>query len=100
MSGTRRVPLARLPTAQITPRAVELFEAMGRLRFTCPPPSPSRSLCGGCQRWYDLHDELHRELGAKPWQWPVVARQSSGRAGSTAWDEDIAGRIALLQGGR
>src|SRR6266478_5324957 len=97
MSGTRRVPLARRPAVQITPRAVELFVAMGKLRCTCPPPDPKRSPCPGCERWYDLHDELHGELACKPWEWPCVARHSPKRAGSPAWNDDIAARMAMLK---
>jgi hypothetical protein len=104
MSGTRRVPLGRRPAVQITPRAVELFVAMGPLRCTCPSPKPpTQSTCPGCEHWYDLHDELHRELGAKPWEWPYVARQGPKRAGSPTWNEDIAARMAMLDmaaGGR
>jgi hypothetical protein len=62
MSGTRRVPLARRPAVQVSPRAIDLYAAMGRLHCTCPPPSPSRELCPGCHRWYDLHADLHSEL--------------------------------------
>jgi hypothetical protein len=97
MSGTRRVPLARRPAVQITPRAVELFVAMGKLRCTCAPPSPSRTLCAGCQHWYDLHAELNAELGCKPWEWPCVARQSPKRAGSPTMNETIAATMMLLQ---
>jgi hypothetical protein len=96
MSGTRRTPLARRTAVQITPRAVELFVAMGKLRCTCAPPSPKRSPCPGCQRWYDLHTELHSELAARPWQWPCVARQGPKRAGSPAWNETFAATMALL----
>jgi hypothetical protein len=98
MSGTRRTPLARRPAVQITPRAVVLFVAMGKLRCTClpPPRPPTRSPCAGCARWYDLHAELHVELHCKPWEWPCVARQSPKRAGSTAWNETIAGTMAQL----
>jgi hypothetical protein len=24
--------------------------------------------------WWDAHDELHRELALRPWQWPCVPR--------------------------
>jgi hypothetical protein len=34
--------------------------------------------------------------GFKPWEWPCVARQSLKRAGSPAWNEDIADRMAIL----
>jgi hypothetical protein len=97
MSGTRRVPLARRPAVQITPRAIELYMAMGKLKCTCPPPSPKRSTCPGCERWYDLHDELHWELQCKPWEWPCIARQSPKRAGSTCMSEGIVATMALLR---
>jgi hypothetical protein len=98
MSGTRRVPLARRPAVQITAEAVRLFAAMAKLRCTCPSPKPpTQGPCPGCQQWYDLHDELHRELGCKPWEWPCVARQSPKRAGSPTWNEDIAARMAMLR---
>jgi hypothetical protein len=97
MSGTRRTPLVRRPAVQITPRAIDLYAAMGNLRCTCAPPSPKRSPCPGCERWYDLHDALHGELGCKPWEWPCVARQSPKRAGSTCMNESIAATMALLR---
>jgi hypothetical protein len=55
-----------------------------RIDRTCPPPSTKRSPCPGCERWYDLHDELHWELQCNPWEWPCVARQSPKRAGSVS----------------
>jgi hypothetical protein len=99
MSGTRRTPLERRSVAQITPRAVDLFEAMGKLRCTCPSPERTRyvSPCPGCERWYDLMDALHMELGCEPWEWPYVARQSPKRAGSTCWNDEIAARMAALK---
>jgi hypothetical protein len=102
MSGTRRTPLARPPAVQITPRAIYLFVAMGKLRCTCAPRDWSGKYwehqpCAGCARWYDLHDELNDELRCEPWEWPCVARQSPKRAGSTCWNEDIAARMALLK---
>jgi hypothetical protein len=97
MSGTRRTPLVRRPTVQITPRAIDLYLAMSKLRCTCPPPSPGRTQCPGCQRWYDLHAELHEELRCAPWEWPCVARQAPKRAGSTCMNESIAATMALLR---
>jgi hypothetical protein len=97
MSGTRRTPLGRQSTKPISQRAVELYAAMGRLRCTCPSPKPvTQGPCPACERWYDLHAELHVELGLKPWEWPCVARQGSKRAGSPAWNEDIAARMTAL----
>ena len=97
MSGTRRTPLVRRPAVQITPRAIDIYAAMGKLKCTCAPPSPCRTLCPGCERWYDLHAELHAELGCKPWDWPCVARQSPKRAGSACMSESIAATMTLLQ---
>jgi hypothetical protein len=101
MSGTRRVPLDRPPVAQITPRAVDIYIAMGKLRCTCAPPPPDEywkhKMCVGCERWYDLHGLLDDELGCEPWEWPVVARQSPKRAGSTCMNEGIAARMRLLK---
>jgi hypothetical protein len=39
---TNRTPIQRPALTMISPRAVELFTAMGKLRCTCPPPSPTR----------------------------------------------------------
>jgi hypothetical protein len=97
MSGTRRTPLVRLPGVQITPRAVDLFVAMGKLKCSCPPPSPMREPCTGCQQWCDLHEALHDELQLPPWQWPAVSRQSLKRAGFLDWNDDIARRMAMLK---
>jgi hypothetical protein len=95
---TNRTPVARPAVAQITERAIDLFVAMGKLRCTCPSPRPPTvGPCPGCERWYDLHDELTDELQCEPWQWPCVSRQSPKRAGSTCWNEEIAARMALLK---
>jgi hypothetical protein len=98
MSGTRRTLLARHSVAQISPHAINLFVAMGRLRCTCPSPRPpTQEPCPGCERWYDLHAELHVELGCKPWEWPCVARQTPKRAGSACMNQSIAATMTLLQ---
>jgi hypothetical protein len=95
---TNRTPIQRPALTMISPRAVELFEAMGKLRCTCPSPKPpTQSPCPGCRRWYDLHADLHVELGCKPWEWPCVARSTPKRAGSPCWNEDIAARMMLLR---
>ena len=54
----------------------------GQAAVHCPSPKPpTQSPCPGCERWYDLHDELHMELRCKPWEWPcVVRRAGSARA--------------------
>jgi hypothetical protein len=98
---TNRTPIARPSAVQITSRALDLYEAMGRLKCTCAPSPPDeywkRKMCAGCERWYDLHDELNDELRCEPWEWPCVARQSPKRAGSTCMNEGIAARMAALK---
>jgi hypothetical protein len=95
--STKRIPVNRPQVVQITPRAIDLYEDMARLRCSCPSPKPpTQGPCPGCERWYDLHEELHRELGCKLWEWPAVARQSPSRAGSPYRNDEIAARMALL----
>jgi hypothetical protein len=98
MSGTRRTPIGREPTkGQISERAIDLYISMARLKCTCPKlKPPTQGPCAGCERWHDLHNELHIELQCRPWQWPCVGRQGPKAAGSPAYNEDIAARMALL----
>jgi hypothetical protein len=74
MSGTRRTPVARRSITPITPRAVELYLKMRRLRCSCPPPGREywkRPTCASCEKWWNLHRELDRELAPRPpWIWP------------------------------
>jgi hypothetical protein len=76
MSGTKRVPVARTPIPQITPRSIELFDAMKRCCCTCPPidweGQWGRQQCPGCKRWWELQNELCDELRTKPWEYPCV----------------------------
>jgi hypothetical protein len=45
----------------ITPRALELFlELQTHERST--------------DTWYSVHDALHKELGARMWEWPLDCR--------------------------
>ena len=55
----RRQPKPRLP--QITPRALQLFNEL-------------QTHERGTDVWYSIHDALHRELGAKIWEWPLDTR--------------------------
>ena len=72
---TVRTPIERRQTKPITARAVELYVAMGKLRCTCPQPKPvTHSVCQGCERWYDLHGELHGSKQPRPEQQSVVRR--------------------------
>jgi hypothetical protein len=83
---------------QISPRAVDLYVAMGKLKCTCLPPAPTwQEPCPGCARWYDLHADLHDELQLPPWQWPCIGRRSPKRAGSPTMNETIAATMRLLE---
>jgi hypothetical protein len=98
---TNRTPIQRPAAAMISPRAIDLWEAMGNLRCTCAPRDWDgkyweHQQCPGCERWYDLHGELNDELGCAPWEWPCVARRSPKRAGSTCMNEKIAATMARL----
>jgi hypothetical protein len=55
----RRMPKAR--QVQVTQRALQLFlELQTHERST--------------DVWYSIHDALHRELGARMWEWPLDCR--------------------------
>jgi hypothetical protein len=56
----RRRPKER--TVVITPKAIELFLAMERLERG--------------DEWYDLHELLCKEVGAKPWEFPLDSRNA------------------------
>jgi hypothetical protein len=103
VSGTRRVPLDRTAAVQISPRAVDLYLVMSKLKCTCAPPPPEywkHKMCPGCARWYGLQADLHEELRCEPWQWPCVARQSPKRAGSTLLERGHRRPRGAAQGGR
>lgn len=77
MSGTKRVPVARTPIPQITPRSIELFDAMKCCRCTCPPIDWEgkywgRQQCPGCKRWWQLQNQLCDEVRAPIWQYPCI----------------------------
>jgi len=52
----RRRPKARMVT--ITPRAIELFNELQRQVY----PTDA---------WFDVHALLHKEVDAKPWEYPL-----------------------------
>jgi hypothetical protein len=58
----RRVPKPR--QIQVTPRALQLFEQL-------------QQIPRGTERWYDVHELLHKELGAKVWEWPLDTRNGA-----------------------
>jgi hypothetical protein len=55
----RRQPKPRIP--QISPRALQLFLQL-------------QTYERGSERWYDVHGLLHKELGARVWEWPLDTR--------------------------
>ena len=55
--STKRVPLHREHRRQFTPEALATFS---RLRGTTYYSD----------EWWSAHNELHRQLGAKLWEWP------------------------------
>jgi hypothetical protein len=62
-------------TKVVTDRAVETFKQMQTLPpCTCVwgPKYWNRIECASCDRWWDLHRELHAELKLRPWEWPAV----------------------------
>jgi hypothetical protein len=82
MSGTRRTPIGRRSAVQITRRAIDLFAELERARrarrravdCTISERGLCTTDCRACRRWFDLHDELHIQLGLPPWVWPCLPR--------------------------
>jgi hypothetical protein len=101
---TNRVPIDRPPTMRVSERALDIYEAMRRLRCTCLPVIPERywdhKQCASCRRWSDLQSELNAELGCLPWQWPCVYRRSSStkHTGPLDWrQQDMHDRTVALK---
>jgi hypothetical protein len=42
-----------------TPEILEIFRKM--------------KSCATDDEWWDLHDQMHKELRGKPWQWPIIS---------------------------
>lgn len=106
MSGTKRIPIARRPGLQISPQAVKLFEALERARHqrraaSCivgdSPAGYCSADCAACRSWYALHNELHVELGLKPWQWLCLPRNPypPGSSKSRKWRPEDPGSEPL-----
>ena len=106
MSRTKRIPIARQPSLQISPRALQLFEqlkqAQARRRAaSCiignSPAGYCSGECAACRRWYDLDDALHIELGLKSWQWGLPRNPyPPGTAASRNWRPDPDGEAQAL----
>src|SRR5262245_25775226 len=77
MSGTRRTPIRRQHEPPVSETAIKIFMQMQRLVCTCTPDKPFED-CPGCKEWSDLHSHLHRELGAKVWEWPCIENPAWG----------------------
>jgi hypothetical protein len=58
----RRRPKER--TVVITPRALEVFRAM-------------QFLDRKSDEWYAAHEVLHKELGCRPWEYPLDSRNGT-----------------------
>src|SRR5215471_7573426 len=73
---TRRTPVARQHTSQLSLTAIKLFMEMRRCRCTCDP-DVRFDICPGCERWDELDDHLCVELGLKPWEFPTFENPSA-----------------------
>jgi len=63
-ADARRTPIARQHKPPVSERAIRLFMKMQR--------------CRDRDRWWDLHTELRREVGAKLWEWPCIEDPHAG----------------------
>jgi hypothetical protein len=75
--SSKRKPLNRPPALQITPLAIRLFTEMNAISCTCAPRDWDGKYwehkpCAGCERWWELHAQLHDELRCRPWEWPCI----------------------------
>jgi hypothetical protein len=99
MGTSKRTPIHRSLIMQITPRAVELYRQMCGIRCVCPPRAYGdryQAPCASCDKWWGLHDQLHRELKLKVWEWPAVLSISGGsRPGADVLEEELRQAAAL-----
>lgn len=63
--GTKRTPFNRAMRRRISPRALDLFRSLKR--------------ASAGDEWWAIHNDLHDELGCKPWQWPCVENPDAER---------------------
>ena len=106
MSRTKRIPIARQPSLQISPRALDLFaqlkQAQARRRgASCimgdSPAGYCSASCAACRTWFDLDDALHTELGLKPWQQCLPRNPyPPGSTASRNWRPDPDSEVAAL----
>jgi hypothetical protein len=85
---TKRTPINRQARQRITPVAVEAFRKMKAARERCVCDDEE---CEACDEWWTLHQTLHRELSAKPWEFPCIVSPDepcvfpAGTAGAAYW---------------
>jgi hypothetical protein len=111
---TKRTPI-RPPGGRkrISAAAIAAFRQMEQLALQCECPPidwggkywQRPPACASCDRWWDQHSILHRELQLEPWYWPVYQHPDAGPPypeGSSAakhWKPDLEGqaRYRLLK---
>ena len=101
MSGTTRTPIGRHPTPKVTPRAIQLFDMMMKVRCTCEPGE--RFTCPGCKRWDRLDEELGAEMKVPIWRLGNTITSPDagnpyppGTYGHVTWQPDHEGQALWL----
>jgi hypothetical protein len=85
MPGTRRRPPIRPFGPRITRAALDIFVELRKRKYPTP-------------QWWELHNQLHDELGLKPWEWPAVENPGSacvypkGSQAAKDWQPNERGR--------
>ena len=75
---TNRTPIDRRRRApRVTLAAVKIFVEMRRCACTFDPED-RYDKCAGCERWWELHKHLSRELHCKPWEFPAIENPDAG----------------------
>jgi hypothetical protein len=77
--NTKRTPVNPPTRNRFSPTALKTYRRMQKLETQCTCGEPDWSgeywkheRFKACDQWWDQHRILHRELNAKPWQWPCV----------------------------
>jgi len=87
----RKRRLSKERDTRITVRAIEIFDAMMRIRCSCDPDDRNTK-CAGCRRYDLLDEQLGLELKTPVWQLPTIARPGGvcpyppGHAGCAWWE--------------
>ena len=91
----------------ISAEAVRLFREMCEIECTCEPIDWGgryweRVQCAACDEWWRLHSLLHKELGAKLWEWPCIQHPEAvscfpeGSPAAKAWKPDLEAQARWL----